>query len=247
MRELKEVVLGRGDYIAGGARSLPFLDQDGARKRRPMVFGEVLPDPPADPILREMFSGRASDPIEWSVMWKEVGADGVCLRIGDMGADEAAVLVRTVSDRTGLPVIVDGDHAAEASSDVEDSVLVLVDAEAGMHAAAGTVRGIKAARRAFPDRANRMILVKASFPRRDGFDLIGDIRRSALNGDARCDAPVIADVTSAFHEGDDPRGASMTEAEAALAAMMCGADALIVRGPGAADMARVYGEELADL
>ena len=29
--------------------------------------------------------------------------------------------------------------------------------------------------------------------------------------------------------------------------MMAGTDILIVRGPGAADMARVYGEELADL
>ena len=39
----------------------------------------------------------------------------------------------------------------------------------------------------------------------------------------------------------------MMEGEAALAAMLSGADLLIVRGPGAADMARVYGEELADL
>ena len=45
----------------------------------------------------------------------------------------------------------------------------------------------------------------------------------------------------------DERGASMMEGEAALAAMLSGADLLIVRGPGAADMARVYGEELADL
>ena len=40
---------------------------------------------------------------------------------------------------------------------------------------------------------------------------------------------------------------AMQEAEAALAAMLAGTDIVIVRGPGAADMARVYGEELADL
>ena len=40
---------------------------------------------------------------------------------------------------------------------------------------------------------------------------------------------------------------SMTEGMAALEAMMNGADMVIVNGPGAADMARVYGEELADL
>ena len=39
----------------------------------------------------------------------------------------------------------------------------------------------------------------------------------------------------------------MWEAESALAAMLAGADIIFVRGPGAADMARVYGEELADL
>ncbi len=36
---LGELYLGRGDYVAGGAQSLPFLDLDGARRRRPLVFG----------------------------------------------------------------------------------------------------------------------------------------------------------------------------------------------------------------
>lgn len=247
MRELREVVLGRGDYIAGGARSLPFLDQDGARRRRPLVFGEVLPHPPSDPVLAGMFSGRAADPVEWSVMWKEIGADGVCLRTDGLAGGEAADLVRRISDRTGLPMVVDGDPAKDAGAGVDDSILVLIDAEQGMHAAAGTVLSVSDAREAFPDRANRMLLVEASFPEREGFDLIGSIRTASLEGDEGCDAPIIADVSSAYPEGEDPRGASMVEAEAALAAMVCGADALIVRGPGAADMARVYGEELADL
>ena len=39
----------------------------------------------------------------------------------------------------------------------------------------------------------------------------------------------------------------MLEATEALAVMLAGADMLIMKGPGAADMARVYGEELADL
>ena len=45
----------------------------------------------------------------------------------------------------------------------------------------------------------------------------------------------------------DAREASMWEAEAAVSAMLSGTDIIIMRGPGAADMARVYGEELADL
>lgn len=245
MRELKEVVLGRGDFAAGGARSLPFLDQDGARRRRPMVFGEVRAHPPGDPVLEEMFSGRASDPAEWSIMWKEIGADGIFLRLDGSGSEEASALVKAVSDRTGLPVAVDGP--ASAADDVRDSVLITVDAESGIHAAAGSVSSVEEAGDVFPGRSNRMLLVDADFPRREGFDIIKGLRMAALEGDAGCDAPVIADVTSAFPEGGDARGASMKEAEAALAAMLCGADAIVVRGPGAADMARVYGEELADL
>ena len=56
---LEELYLGRGDYVAGGARSLPFLDLDGARRRRPLVFGIVTDDLDSCPALAaEMFSGR---------------------------------------------------------------------------------------------------------------------------------------------------------------------------------------------
>ena len=41
---LEEIVLGGGDYVAGGAQSLPFLQMDGARRRRPLVFGEDTDD-----------------------------------------------------------------------------------------------------------------------------------------------------------------------------------------------------------
>ena len=42
--ELPEVYIGKGDYATGGARSLPFLDLDCARRRRPLVLGEVTDD-----------------------------------------------------------------------------------------------------------------------------------------------------------------------------------------------------------
>lgn len=75
---LGELYLGRGDYVAGGAQSLPFLDLDGARRRRPLVFGQVTDDLSSYPSLAaDMFSGRQTDPEEWAVMWKEIGADGV--------------------------------------------------------------------------------------------------------------------------------------------------------------------------
>ena len=78
--------------------------------------------------------------------------------------------------------------------------------------------------------------------------LVRDIRARALAGDRNLRHPVMADVSGCWSRGfADARLASMQEAESALAAMMAGADMVIVRGPGAADMARVYGEELADL
>ena len=39
----------------------------------------------------------------------------------------------------------------------------------------------------------------------------------------------------------------MHEATVALTVMLSGADIIVMKGPGAADMARVFGEELADL
>ncbi len=242
-RQLREVVLGKGDYIAGGACTLPFLDQDGARRRRPMVFGEVLGIASrCDPLVAEMFSGRASDPAEWAVMWKEIGADGICLRTSGMDADEAVALVRTVCGRTCLPIAVDGDSDVldAVACAVEDSILVLMgpDSPHGDHVPASP--GIADGR--------RMRLVTGAFPDPEPFDTMKGLRRAALEGDGGADAPILFDATPVWNScPGDAREASMLEAEAALTAMMCGADALIMRGPGAADMARVYGEELADL
>ncbi len=242
-RQLGEVVLGKGDYIAGGACTLPFLDQDGARRRRPMVFGEVLGiASQCDPLVAEMFSGRASDPAEWAVMWKEIGADGICLRTWGMDIDDAVSLVRTVGGRTGLPVAVDGspDVLGAVAGAVKDSILVLMGADSpeGDHVAANReiIEG------------KRMRLVTGAFPDPEPFETVKELRRAALDGDAGADAPILFDATPVWGScPGDAREASMLEAEAALTAMMCGADALIMRGPGAADMARVYGEELADL
>lgn len=242
-RQLAEVVLGKEDYVAGGACTLPFLDQDGARRRRPMVFGEVLGDASGcDPMVAEMFSGRASDPAEWAVMWKEIGADGICLRTSGMDAAAAVSLVRTICDRTGLPVAVDGCPGIlrAASEAVTDSILVLMGADACMwgHIAAGPCAAGNGG----------MHLVTGAFPDHGAFDTVRTLRRNALDGVACCDAPIMFDATPVWgRRPDDMREITIMEAEAALTAMMCGADAIIMRGPGAADMARVYGEELADL
>ena len=258
--ELPEVYIGRGDYAAGGARSLPFLDLDCARRRRPLVFGEVTDDLSTYPMTAAgMFSGRQQDPCEWAVMWKELGADGVCVRVRTEDPEAAVSLIRSVSDRTRLPVAVDAPpHIAEKVASSVDDTKLLVFSEGG-------VPGIHlpVLRCSDPDdaaaRAADLEEAAVSFPSKplgggmEEFDsLISGYRNRGLSGEAGCRFPIVADVTSAWnHEGavreDDARRISLWEATGALSAMLAGADILIVRGPGAADMARVYGEELADL
>lgn len=241
MTELPEVVLGRGDYAAGGARSQPFLDLDGARRRRPLVFGEVLGDPSqCDPLTAQMFSGRASDPCEWAVMWKEVGADGVCVRTRGMSPEDSADVVRRISDRTRLPVAVDcdADSLDAVASAVTDSVMILLGADSapGSHVCAPETAG------------GRMALVRGRFPDPEPYASMRGMRSRGLEGDGSSSMPIVFDATPVWEDAfADARAASMVEAESALAAMLSGADVIIVRGPGAADMARVYGEELADL
>lgn len=255
---LREVALGKGDYVAGGARSLPFLDLDGARRRRPLVFGEVTDDLASYPELAAgMFSGRQTDPEEWAVMWKEIGADGVWMDLHGNDPD----LARRVAERTRMPVAVKADDdVLSGLSGYRDSAMVLVGrdgdyaGDAGDHSVAVTGEDadeISAKCLALEGSERCMILVRG-FDIAPGLrgcvDTVEELRRRALSGDDAVDHPIIADVTGCWSRGfGDARSASMWEAESALAAMLAGADVIVVRGPGAADMARVYGEELADL
>lgn len=250
-RQLREVPLGKGDYVVGGACTRPFLDQDGARHRRPMIFGEVLGiSSECDELVASMFSGRTSDPCEWAVMWKEIGADGICLRTDGLDAAEASELSRSVSNRTKLPIAVSGDQEMlDAVADaVSDSVMILMG-HPGNPKEHVVARPVCAKNDAFPSSDGRMmLLITGMFPDAAPLILMRSLREAALEGDESCDSPILYDATPVWEMGfDDARSASMIEGEAALTAMLSGADAIIVRGPGAADMARVYGEELADL
>ncbi len=273
---IREIVLGMGDYVAGGADTVPFLDLDGARRRRPLIFGEVTDDLSGYPRMAAgMFSGRQEDPVEWAVMWKEIGADGICLRIGRREC--AADLVRTVAERTCLPVVVFADDEGcfedIASADIGSKlILVIGDGDVRTrvigsgcgHAIAVCGRdseSLKTSCRALLDQGFDEIILNfcADSVWSDLGSYVSElesIRKSALEGDDTLSYPVMCDVTSSWDVLsctsednclDVVRRVSMQEAIGALSAMMSGADIIIVRGPGAADMARVYGEELADL
>lgn len=253
--ELRELRLGKGDYAVGGACSPPFLDLDGARRRRPLVFGEVTDDLASyPPLAAEMFSGRQTDPAEWAVMWREIGADGICLRLGDGDVRGRADLVREVCDRTRLPVMVDAspDIIEAVSAGIDDSILLLVS-DAVRDDGHIAVIGCRDADAASSLCGGHDSMVMFGLDGRTPAELLGrmeEYRSRGLSGDASCQNPVVVDTTPIWDSLDggwDARKASMLEASEALAVMMAGADLLIMRGPGAADMARVYGEELADL
>jgi acetyl-CoA decarbonylase/synthase complex subunit delta len=81
------------------------------------------------------------------------------------------------------------------------------------------------------------------------------IRLAALNGDRMLQVPMICDCTSAWSvsdatNDDDPsmgdplHRVTWWEVMTAMSALMSGADIVIMRGPGAMDMVKVYAEEL---
>lgn len=254
---LEELPLGLGEYVAGGSRSLPFLSLDRARRRRPLVFGQVTDDLGCYPALAtEMFSGRQSDPVEWAVMWRELGADGVWIDL----RGEDAPLVKRIASSCRIPVAVTADHTVleELSGFGDAGTMILIGRDSPYTGPAGDhavlISGSSAdeiSDRCFGAGSRTVIGIDFDGPGQGlGTDirLTEEVRGRALSGVTGLGHPILANVTGCWGRGfPDARAASMWEAETALAAMLAGADIIMVRGPGAADMARVYGEELADL
>ena len=265
--EIEELIVGKGDYIIGGARSPPFLKLDNARNRRPVIFGEAYDDLGLyNESAASMFSGRQNDIEEWAVMWKELGADGICLRLTRPDSHE---LVKRIADRTRIPVMVsaDTDILKRTASEVDDSILILYcrDETQSLEMSSCSNNHILVANcgdgdpqslcRRMQELGARNIIVdlgkgKMGPSLKTLRSRISSFRMDGLNGVPDSQHNIICDATPSWDEhGPDvtARRASMIEAMTALGAMMAGADVIVVKGPGAADMARVYGEELADL
>lgn len=294
--EVGETSLGKGDYVAGGAKGMPFLSFENPSKRRPMIAGEVFDDISDYPELAAgMFDGREKDPVEWAVMWKELGADMICIRLSGTDPDkkgtspeDAASLVKRISDRTGLPLMVCGCGIPErdtetfiaVSNAVKDSRLLLsrvdeTDYKRISSVAMANNHTIVAFSNLDINLAKQMNILLTDFGVQKT-DIVMDplmaalgmgldysysvnerIRLAALNGDKMLQIPMICDCTSAWDVNDatsaedpslgDPRHrATWWEAITALSAMMSGADIVVMRGPGAADMVRVYASELTE-
>ena len=295
--QIGEVVLGKGDYITGGAKGMPFLSFENPSKRRPMIAGEVWDDIKDFPeMAQRMFDGRCKDPVEWANMWKELGADMIALRLigtdpfgKNMSPKEAADLVNRISDKTNLPIMVSGSGNAEKDIEVLTEVCNSVkgtrliiskvdECEYKKLSTAALANGhvILAFSNLDVNLAKQMNILLSDFGM-DTKDMVMDplmaalgmgldysysvnerIRIAALNGDKMLQIPMVCDCTSSWEvndataEDDGTMGAPehraiWWEAITGMAAMISGADVLVIRAPGAADMLKVYACELTEV
>jgi len=289
-----EVPVGHGDYVAGGAGGMPFLSFENPSKRRPMIAGEVRDSLVGYPELAAgMFSGREKDPADWAMMWKEIGADMIFLRltgtdpsVGTTTAEDAVRIVKEIDERTRLPIMVHGcgvqeiDHEIlpRICSEVRDTRLIVscVEEEDYKRLSAAAMAGghhVLAFSNLDINLAKQMNILLSDFgvekdnifmdplmaPLGMGLDYSYSvnerIRLSALRGDRMLQVPMVChtgeawDVADATSDepglGDPAHRVAWWEAITAICAMMSGADLLVMRGPSAADMVRVYAEELA--
>ena len=102
----------------GGVTTLPFLHFEGEIPHRPVVAMEILDIVPEDwhPLLSKYFSDVWDNPGKWAKKCvEEFGADLVCLRLAgcdpdgkNQGPEEAATAVKSVLEKTGVPLIIWG-------------------------------------------------------------------------------------------------------------------------------------------
>ena len=294
---INEVTLGKGDYVAGGASGMPFLSFENKSKTRPMIAGEVWDDITDFPeIAANMFSGRQKDPVEWANMWKELGADMICLRLvsTDPGKKNnspqyAAELVQKISDKTNLPIMVCGSGSVEKDievlteicSSVKDTRLVISkvdECEYKKLAAAAMANNhvILGFSNLDVNLAKQMNILLKDYGL-EGKDIVMDplmaalgmgldysysvnerIRMGAMFGDKMLQVPMVCDCTASWDVGDATNEddgtmgdvsyrATWWEVITAVAAMVSGADILIIRGAPAADMVKIYASELTEV
>lgn len=294
--QIGEIPVGKGDYIAGGAKGMPFLSFENSSKRRPMIAGEVfdsLIDYPE--LAKGLFSGREKDPVEWATMWKELGADLICLRListdpekGNTSPEKAAELVKKISDKTSLPIIVSGCGIVERDVEtlsviaekITDTRLVLSKTDENEYkklseAAKKNNHTVVAFSNLDINLAKQINILLGDFGVK-GNSILTDplmaalgmgldysysvnerIRIAALGGDKMLQTPIICDCTQAWDvndatcEDDGTMGDALHrvtwwETITAIAAMVSGADIVIMRGAPAADMTKVYASELTE-
>ena len=291
--KIGDVILGKGEYVAGGSDGMPLLSFENSLKRRAMVAGEIVDDlTDYPPLAASMFDNRQKDPVEWALMWKAMGADMICIRLkgtdpdkGNRPPEDAAAIVKKVADAVDIPLIVygcgipsvDGRTMKAVSETVKGTRLILGKADeddyktissaamAGKHVLiafsnldVNLAKQMNIVLNDFGIRPDDILMDPLMAPLGMGLDYSYSvnerIRLAALSGDKMLQVPVICDATGAWDVGDainedaelgDVKSrVTWWEAMTALAAIVSGADIVIMRGPGAADMILGYADEL---
>lgn len=151
--KVKEVTLGKGGKAVtiGGETSYPFFLFEGAMPNKPKIAMEVWDCPPEDwaAAALEPFAGVTNDPVAWAKKCiADYGAEMIALELISTDpnglnrpANEAAAVVKKVSDAIDVPLIVWGTANHEKDTEVlrqvaelcQDKRLALAPVEDGDH------------------------------------------------------------------------------------------------------------------
>ena len=136
--KIKEIKLGKGDkaVTVGGETAYPFYLFEGEMPNLPKIAMEVYDMPPEEwpEAASEPFAGVTDDPVAWAQKCiKDYGAELICLQMlstdpngMDRPADEAAQIVKKVSDAIDVPLIVWGTANHDKDTEVLRTVAELV-------------------------------------------------------------------------------------------------------------------------
>jgi acetyl-CoA decarbonylase/synthase complex subunit delta len=151
--KINEITLGTGDkaVTVGGESAYPFYLFEGETPHLPKIAMEVYDAPPDEwpDAALEPFAGVTDDPVAWAQKCiNAYGADMICLQLlstdpngDDRPADEAAQVVKKVSDAIDVPLIVWGTANHDKDTEVlrtvaelvQDKRLILGPVEEGDH------------------------------------------------------------------------------------------------------------------
>jgi acetyl-CoA decarbonylase/synthase complex subunit delta len=136
--KIKEIKLGKGDKAVtiGGETAYPFYLFEGEMPNLPKIAMEVYDMPPEEwpEAAMEPFAGVTDDPVAWAQKCiNDYGAELICLQMlstdpngMDRPADEAAQIVKKVSDAIDVPLIVWGTANHDKDTEVLRTVAELV-------------------------------------------------------------------------------------------------------------------------
>lgn len=127
---IRQIPVGKGNkaFTVGGESAYPFYFFEGDMPNKPRIAFEVLDSQPDDwaDALAEVYKDVWNDPVAWSKKCiGEFNADAIMLSLkstdpngANMGADEAAQIVKKVADAIDVPLIIWGSGNADKDAEV---------------------------------------------------------------------------------------------------------------------------------